>query len=314
MINPTVLLENETKTYTAYEVTMKINDKGINVLGFYDHRKASEKYVVIWCNGREWVIPYSYRRTNLFIDSIDELVELIKRYKDNLSTEYIELYKKDIGSQIAEIFGENADVTIPIFEELLNNCGEWVSNKGFNSPNTQRRIQDIKEHGFTLATKTEGRKATYHMLLPFERCTPSGYETFSTRVRNEIFKVHNGINAFTGAEGNISCLPDHKFPEIRWNADTPVSNENLTQQEMLKKFQIVPERINQMKREVCRKCFQTGKRGTLNGINFFYEGDKTWNTSIPKTGKEAEVGCVGCFWYDMIAWRKALNSLIEESK
>ena len=313
MIHSTVKLEGETKTCTAPELTMKIRDPDINVIGFYEHTKASEKYVVVWYVNRRWPVPYEYRRTNLFIDSAEELVELIKKYKPNFTERFVNQFRRDISVQVHDIFGENAVVTIPIFRQLLDNCGEWVSNKGFDSSNTQRRIQDIKEEGFTLATKTEGR-STFHMLLPIQRHTPSGYETFSSRVKKAIFEVHEGINAFTCGTANISCLPDHKFPEIRWTSDTPVSNENLTKQEMFDKFQIVPESINQMKREVCRKCFQTGCRGTLNGINFFYKGKPTWNPSIPKTGKVAEEGCVGCFWYDMIAWRKALNKLIENCR
>ncbi len=81
---------------------------------------------------------------------------------------------------------------------------------------------------------------------------------------------------------------------------------------MLAKFQIVPESVNQMKREVCRKCFKSGFRGKLNGINFFYAGGPTWDKSVPKVGKMAEKGCVGCFWYDMLAWRKTLNERLEQ--
>ena len=63
---------------------------------------------------------------------------------------------------------------------------------------------------------------------------------------------------------------------------------------------------NQQKREVCRNCYQTGKRGIIYGIPFFYEGTEEWDQTIPKKGKDAEKGCIGCAWYDIERWRKAL--------
>lgn len=31
-----------------------------------------------------------------------------------------------------------------------------------------------------------------------------------------------------------------------------------------------------------------------------------WDASIPRKGKEAEKGCIGCPWYDIARWREAL--------
>lgn len=317
-IEKDVALENGTRMYNATEITEAVADSDIRVIGFFVHKKASEKYAVTLYRekgcSKEWLIPYQYRRTNTFIDTLKDLVELLRTAKSRLTQQSIESYKKRIQGQTVSMFGRGANVTIPIFERLLNNCGEWVLNKDFDNENPQRRIQDIKETGFTLATKFGEGRATYHMLLPFEPVKAATYETIPANVRNMIFKVHGGINAYTGTPSSTSCLPDHKFPEIRWDKDTPDSNENLTPQEMLEKFQIVPENINQMKREVCRGCFQTGKRGKLNGINYFYKGKEDWDSSIPKTGKAAEKGCVGCFWYDMLAWRKSLHEKLGVKK
>ena len=47
---------------------------------------------------------------------------------------------------------------------------------------------------------------------------------------------------------------------------------------------------NQQKREVCRNCFQKGIRGTIYGINYFYEGTERWDPQIPTVGKAAEKG------------------------
>jgi hypothetical protein len=49
-------------------------------------------------------------------------------------------------------------------------------------------------------------------------------------------------------------------------------------------------------------------------LKFFYSGDENWPTDIPRIGKEAEKGCVGCGWYDIQKWRDSLNELIEKSQ
>ena len=67
---------------------------------------------------------------------------------------------------------------------------------------------------------------------------------------------------------------------------------------------------NQQKREVCRSCYQTDKRGVIYGISYYYEGNENWPENVPKNGKEAENGCKGCGWYDIKKWRKSINQII----
>lgn len=101
-----------------------------------------------------------------------------------------------------------------------------MSNKAFNSTNTQRRIQDLKENGFTLSTKIED-KITYHMLMPFDIVKAPTYETIPPKVRKAIFEALGKIDAYTNKLAERSTLPDHKFPEIRWNSETAPSNSLL---------------------------------------------------------------------------------------
>ena len=90
--------------------------------------------------------------------------------------------------------------------------------------------------------------------------------------------------------------------------------DNMTDEEIRSKFQLLSNQRNQQKREICRNCYQTGKRGTIYGIPFFYEGTEEWDDSIPKTGKEAERGCVGCAWYDIAEWRKRLIDKLKQNE
>lgn len=309
-----IWINDNTEKLTAADLMRMVNDRQVQIKGFWTHTKASESYVIasfgddgVWV---DWYLPYVYRRTNVFIDSVSELVSYVRLCKKRLTNLRIEDFVRTMRRQAHHLFGSHSTVTLPIFKVLLNNCGKWVWNKKFSSSNPQRRIQELKERGFTLATKIEDKK-TYHMLLPFDCVKAPTYETIPSKVRKAIFAALENLDAYNNRCVDRSALPDHKFPEIRWSADTAESNQGLTPEEMRSKFQLVPESINQAKREVCRKCFQTGKRGLFVGIKFFYAGNENWPPKIPMTGAAAEVGCEGCFWYDMARWRMALNSLIE---
>lgn len=55
------------------------------------------------------------------------------------------------------------------------------------------------------------------------------------------------------------------------------------------------------------------KKRSNFGIPFYYEGNENWDESIPKTGKDAEKGCVGCPWYDIKKWREELIKTLEKN-
>jgi hypothetical protein len=187
--------------------------------------------------------------------------------------------------------------------------------------NPQRRLQDIKELGYTIASRPTGIKIKREFLLvPIPRYANAGYETFSIPFRKKALQVLNQLNVYELSEANkAGLLPDHKFPEIRWDSKTKEENlDTMTETEIKNKFQLLDNQRNQQKREVCRKCFQTNKRGIIFGIHYFYEGNEHWETNfisqnkeIIKIGKSAELGCIGCAWYDIQKWRESLNALIQ---
>lgn len=104
-----------------------------------------------------------------------------------------------------------------------------------------------------------------------------------------------GINAFEARQTNVNGLiPDHMFSEVRWDDETKAENSmDMTDEEVIEKFQLLDNQRNLQKREVCRRCFQEGKRGILYGIPFFYQGSIDWPEDIPTVGKSAEEGCIG---------------------
>ena len=281
------------------------------------HSKASEEYVQvrftydseIW----EGWIPVEYRRTGVSIDKED-----VAALHEHLNDVYEQLNPANLPDWIdkQETFWADktkAAVTKGFFDSLIRGGWQCVNCTLPPNPNWARRIQDLKEFGYTLATNTkmfcskcESNK-THILLLPIERGgTGNGYETWSPALRKSIIKVLGGIDVYENRI-NLHSLPDHKFSEIRWGSDTKAKNpDDMTDEEICSKFQLLSNQRNQQKREVCRTCYQTNKRGTIYGIPFFYEGTEDWDESVPKNGKEAERGCIGCAWYDIAEWRRKL--------
>ena len=204
-------------------------------------------------------------------------------------------------------------VTPLFFNALLSfkeECERFPAN-----PNPARRIQDIKDAGYTIASvsRPNGQKGYNRILLPIPLNTEMGYETFTPQFKARVIRLLEERNAFEArVTAKKALIPDHKFSEVRWDDETKAENSmDMTDDEIIEKFQLLDNQRNQQKREICRKCFQEGIRGTIYGIKFFYEGDKNWNRNIPTVGKAAEKGCIGCPWYDIEKWRKELNDRLK---
>lgn len=308
------------------ELEALIGDEGIKIIGFRKHSKASELYVdvmFIQDDGFGWKtsIPYYYRRTGTFIETPEDLAEYLREIKILFSSQAIEKFRaQEIKRWNEDMNGKQT--TKGFFDVLINL--EWCSVKHDlpNNPNWARRVQDIKEFGYTLATDTNRKVSgkeendTHLLLVPLPKGGATGYEVMSEEFKKNAIKVLSSINAYENKIGNThGLLPDHKFPEIRWDEETRAENpSDMLPEEIRMKFQLIDNQRNQQKREVCRSCFQTGIRGTLFGLNYFYDGNENWPSSIPKTGKLAETGCVGCGWYDIQKWRDSLNNQIDELK
>lgn len=306
------------------KVKASITNKKIIVHGEARHTKASELYLDVefqYDAGRSWrgLVPYWYRRTGVLIESEEELGKYLDAIYPHFSEQSIRKFREDYTTYSETELSSKA-VTKPFFDLLLSM--EWLSvQHDFpRNPNWARRIQDIKELGFTLSTdtnrKVKGKEEndTHLRLLPIPRGAQTGYESFTPAFRKKVLKLLGNVNAYDLSSGNKSgLLPDHKFPEIRWDDSTREENdEEMTDAEIRSKFQLLDNQRNQQKREMCRNCFQTGQRGVLHGIRYFYSGGEQWPINIPRTGAEAKQGCVGCGWYDMDAWRTALNQKLTE--
>ena len=291
--------------------------KKITNLATRSHAKASERYVDVlfkFDDGSELEtsVPVEYRRTGT--DVPDDEIEI---YLESVWLEVDPTKWTSWKVEQTKFWDDKprAGVTKSFFDVLASgfkwSCATCTLP---SNPNFARRIQELKEFGYTLATNTNrhcstcSRNTTQLILLPVRRGGLTGYETWTPALRAKIISLLGAFDAFeakvTRKEG---LLPDHKFPEIRWDAETRRGTlEHLTDADIKGDFQLLSNQRNQQKREVCRACFQTGIRGTIYGIDFFYNGKSTWDPSIPKQGKAAEQGCVGGGWYDINAWRSEL--------
>lgn len=111
---------------------------------------------------------------------------------------------------------------------------------------------------------------------------------------------------------------DHRFPMERWGASESPHPVNMTDMEIIAKFQLLKKDTagnhNLLKSRSCEKCIKTSKRGTPLGIHFWYEAGEDWPANIPMRGINAEVGCIGCGWYNFDLWRAELNWQLTEIK
>lgn len=298
--------------------------KGFAVTRRRDHGKASESYVDVTIthdDGSKWEgsIPFQYRRTGLNIETEEDLAEYLISIRHYFSkthiSEFVRIEKARWEPPSGELSGK--ETTKGFFNALLSM--KWVSVESDcpRNPNWARRIQDIKEFGYTLATNTNvpGKTGTYLLLLPIPKGGASGYEVISPALKERIIDLLNGINAYENSVTNRhGLIPDHKFPEIRWDEDTREVNDDATSSDLISKFQLLDNQRNQQKREMCRACYQTGKRGIAFGIEYFYLGTINWPSGTPKNGRDAEEGCKGCAWYDMQKWRASLNNFLRSNK
>lgn len=297
----------------------------IEATGLRSHTKASEQYVDVSFRypeaGSEWTgsVPIHYRRTGLFCHTVEDVVETLEGAYDEMHPRKREQWLKE-QEEYWNTQKSRAKTTRGFFEELKD--AEWTCQNCElpDNPNWARRTQDLKEFGYTIATETGrrcadcGQNATHLIMLRIPRGGVMGYETWSGELRERILNVLGHYDPYEDSVRRGSLLPDHKFPEIRWDEATKEENpEDMSDEEIRGKFQLLSNQRNQQKREVCRHCFQTGQRGKPFGVAFFYEGGSTWPDDVPQTGKDAEEGCHGCGWYDMDRWRQELNEFIEEN-
>lgn len=308
------------------DIQKHLKNQNVKLIALRQHLKASEQYVdviFVYPGEGEWngSVPYYYRRANLFLENSKDVAQLLEKTYEALkkgnASKWVDTERK---LWKTEYKGRN--ITKSFFDKLLNLRWNSVESDFPANPNWARRIQDIKEMGYVLATDTNRynkklqKKTTHLILLPLEKGPQTGYEIISPQLRKRIIKVLRSYDAYEGKiRPSHLLLPDHKFPEISWDETIREKNsKDMTDEEIREKFQLLDNQRNLEKREACRKVVQTGKHGTIFGIKYYLGENEFWPSTVPKVGREAEKGWAENPWYDIEVWRQSLNEFIASNR
>ena len=143
------------------------------------HSKASEEYlhcqfdygIELWDG---WV-SVEYRRTGVSIkaDQTDKMIAYLNQVYEQMRPEEFPAWME----KQKEFWKEKkrAETTRAFFDSLIKGGWQCVECTLPKNPNWARRIQDLKEFGYTIATDTNrycpncNAKKTHLILLPIER-------------------------------------------------------------------------------------------------------------------------------------------------
>jgi hypothetical protein len=125
-------------------------------------------------------------------------------------------------------------------------------------------------------------------------------------MRQKIFEILGHKDAFFGSlRPNNEFVIDHKFPSQRWE-EAESDNDQLNDQEIRNKFQLLTNQSNMLKSRLCDNCCKTNKRPDFLGIKWFYSGDEDWKPSA-----EIGNGCYGCPWFDLEEWKQRIGEQLD---
>lgn len=128
---------------------------------------------------------------------------------------------------------------------------------------------------------------------------------FNQNIRQDIKDFYKNKNCvmlgINGKSENTTIEIDHKDGR---KSNTRISN--LATQK-LEDFQPLCKAANDIKRQICKRCLETNKRWDAKNIAgnpySYYRGDENWDKKL---------GCIGCYQYDPVAYRKESIKRISE--
>lgn len=201
---------------------------------------------------------------------------------------------------------------IELFIELakpdeISGISRWVSKTEFIGKYADLMFQNGWSWG-----RSDGQLAKKYILERFPKHGPIlkvrtiGYnreESFNQAIRSDIKNFYKDkkcvVLGVCGTSVNTRIEIDHK--DGRKN-DLRVS-DIATQK--LEDFQPLCKAANDVKRQICKECKLTDKRWDAKNIKgnpySFYKGDENYTEDL---------GCVGCYQYDPVEYRKQSTKMI----
>lgn len=252
------------------------------------------------------------------------LSEALYTYTDScaekLLDENVEKWKEKTLEKIKSDTTKNGE-----FLRLLINSKQVCSSCQFAplTNNPQKPIQFLRDSGYVISTHRAIRcdqcngKRVHYILTPVLTTDKNNYEVVSEALKERICEVFGYTDAYTEMRNPSpkAFIADHKFPEDRWDEKTATNNpDDMSEEEIRAKFQLLSTQTNLHKQRQCASCITSKKRGYPYGIKYYYSGGEEWNAEYPERGADAEKGCVGCGWYDLLKWKESLNEKVSKSE
>jgi len=204
-----------------------------------------------------------------------------------------------------------------VFQILTD--GDWHCGK-CELPGTQpaKPIQIIRQNGYEIENKKKlcsiCKYKTVHRRLVSTAPTNASFvrSALTESLKKRVKEAYKNVEAVTQRTYQPAELEvDHRFAQVRWSKPEDANPPDMSDREIVAKFQLLTRQHNLWKSRYCERCKETGNRGTFIGINYFYEGGPTWPEDL---ADDDERGCHGCFWYNPDMWRQSLNALIDRQR
>lgn len=215
---------------------------------------------------------------------------------------------------------DKTSATFKVFEALLS--GEWQCRVCGPvpkvNPQPAARIRDIKKRGFFIASKRRScgncqQKTMFDLLVmavsPKDLIKIEFRKPISPYLNKRILKVLKRKEiVFSQVRTSRELVIDHKFPSQRWSQPETDNNDDMSDEDIKKKFQLLNNQTNLLKSRECDRCVAEGIRGQFMGIRWYYSGNKRWVKE-----RDDESGCIGCTWYDVREWKEQVGRAIKKS-
>ena len=183
-------------------------------------------------------------------------------------------------------------ISRPVLREEFEKEGLVLGNGGdfLRSDNTLDKlfVLEVKKDLTSGNSIDSIRLNGYNESIPFN-------QTIASWIRDELIEENCVMLGYRGDSTNTKIEIDHKDGRKK---DLRVSDPKL---QKLEDFQPLCKAANDIKRQICKECEINKERWDatkLKGNPYpLYDGDKEYTK---------ELGCVGCYQYDPVAYRKSL--------
>lgn len=142
-------------------------------------------------------------------------------------------------------------------------------------------------------------KRTHYVLSSLSLAPSTERVNLTSNERKKVLSIIGEKDAFLGSTPQQIEI-DHRVPMLRSESDEEAVDLN-DKGAVMRKFMPLSRQSNLTKSRNCERCAETALRPPFLGINFWYEGNESYDTSL---------GCAGCGWAYPEKWKEALVEIL----